>query len=187
MANLEWNSRGLLDPISEPLAMDRAPYKLTPDAVVMRFATTEERRRILRGWLSYRAELASIGIAQGFQWIDGSFMEDIETLEARPPGDIDVVTFYDLPPGQTQATLFAARPELFPVEEDEKAILRQQFGVDGVMSCLKASQRQLIRQLVFFYSLMSHRRDQTWKGFVQVELGDAAFDQAANDLIQQMG
>jgi hypothetical protein len=38
------------------------------------------------------------------------------------------------------------------------------------MSCLDAKQRLLVKQIVFWYSLWSHRRDQTWKGFVQVEL-----------------
>ncbi|MDA1231040.1 MAG: hypothetical protein O2856_09720 [Planctomycetota bacterium] len=30
----------------------------------------------------------------GFQWLDGSFLEDIELGDGRPPRDLDVVTVY---------------------------------------------------------------------------------------------
>jgi hypothetical protein len=167
---LSWNSRGLLNPISSPLGMRRAPYFVTLGDLVGRFAASVERCKILRGFLEYRAALHAIGITEGFQWIDGSFMEDIETLEGRPPGDIDVVTFYKIPQGETQDSLLQRNTALFPETKEEKENLKAMFRVDGTMSTLDTKQNLLIKQIVFWYSLWAHRRDQTWKGFVQIDL-----------------
>ena len=46
----------------------------------------------MAGFLDFRALLHSLGINTGFQWLDGSFMENVELLEQRAPKDIDVVT-----------------------------------------------------------------------------------------------
>lgn len=173
-----WNSKGLLDPISAPLAMNRAPYLVTPVQLVERFGHTWERRKILRGFFAYRAGLESLKIVKGFQWVDGSFVEEIEELEKRPPGDIDVVTFYELPEGETQKTILAKAPDYFPADETEKKVLRDKFSVDTMMSCLNVPSSRLVKQAVFFYSVWSHRRDFTWKGFVQVDL-NAEQDAAA--------
>jgi hypothetical protein len=70
-----------------------SPYVTTCTEIVRRFGISRERLVILRGLLDYRAALSSIGIVHGFQWIDGSFVEDCETIRQRPPGDVDVVTF----------------------------------------------------------------------------------------------
>jgi hypothetical protein len=66
---------------------------------VDRFSSSPERIAILHSLLQFREELYKSGITSGFQWLDGSFMENIETLESRPPNDMDVVTFYHLPIG----------------------------------------------------------------------------------------
>lgn len=65
--------------------------------VVMRFGTSGERRHVLQGWLAHRAALHHLGLVSGFQWIDGSFVEDVETLRGRAPNDVDVVSFVDAP------------------------------------------------------------------------------------------
>jgi len=167
-----WNSKGLLEPISAPLAMNRAPYLITALQLVERFGHTPERRAILRGYFDYRNALRGLGITTGFQWIDGSFVEEIEVTGPRAPRDIDVVTFYELPDGETQKTILAKAPEYFPVTDAEKQTLKNRFGVDTMMSCLNVSATRLIKQAVFFYSVWSHRRDYTWKGFVQIDLNE---------------
>jgi hypothetical protein len=60
--------------------------------VVLRFGNSPERIAILDGLLSYRLALTTAGMVDGFQWLDGSFTEDVETLQRRSPNDIDVVT-----------------------------------------------------------------------------------------------
>ncbi|WP_426763559.1 DUF6932 family protein [Hafnia paralvei] len=34
-----------------------------------------------------------MGLAEGFQWVDGSFTENVELIERRTPNDVDVVIF----------------------------------------------------------------------------------------------
>jgi len=152
--------------------MKRAPYVITALQLVERFGHTPERRKILRGFFNYRAKLRELKITEGFQWVDGSFVEEIEVLESRPPGDIDVVTFYRLPEGETQKTIFAKAPEYFPANEAEKQVLKDLFHVDTMMSSLDVTTPKAIKQGVFFYSIWAHRRDFTWKGFVQIDLDD---------------
>ncbi len=63
----------------------------------MRFSTSSARCKILEGLLDYRQAMHRIGLVSGFQWLDGSFLEDVETIEKREPRDIDVVTFFHTP------------------------------------------------------------------------------------------
>src|SRR5260370_40008152 len=91
----DWNALGLLPPIDPevPTSPERSPYPVSLKDLVMRFATTQERKAILIGFLNYRAILHRFGATEGFQWLDGSFMEEVEVLERRAPKDIDVVSF----------------------------------------------------------------------------------------------
>lgn len=52
-----WNPQGLLPPIDvvNPASVERSPYRVALLDVVAQFATSPERRQILRGWLGYRA------------------------------------------------------------------------------------------------------------------------------------
>lgn len=75
-----------------------SPYECIMQEVCERFATSSQRIGILRGFLALRQELWSLNL-RGFQWMDGSFVEDIEVQENRSPGDIDVVTFFDATDG----------------------------------------------------------------------------------------
>lgn len=96
----EWNEQGVLPPIrpgAGPTSADRAPYRVSLQQLVTRFAISPERAAILQGFLNYRAALHAAGIIVGFQWIGGSFVEDIETVEGRAPNDMDVVTLCAAP------------------------------------------------------------------------------------------
>src|SRR5437868_13267322 len=93
-----WTAEGVLPPIAvaEPTSTLRSPYVVRLSKVVLSFGTNPERRAILEGLIEYRAALHAAGLVRGFQWLDGSFLEQVELLESRPPNDIDVVTFYRL-------------------------------------------------------------------------------------------
>ena len=65
--------------------------------LVRHFGFSPERRRILRGLIAYRTALAAGGFTQGFQLIDGSFSEDCEGLRNRPPSDIDILSYLEMP------------------------------------------------------------------------------------------
>ncbi|BBE11076.1 hypothetical protein HH1059_14120 [Halorhodospira halochloris] len=102
-----WNHQGVLPPYvgSQTGSDGRSPYPTTLVEVLEHFGTSPERCKVLRGFLDYRQELYSIGVKQGFQWVNGSFAENVEILEERPPEDVDVVTFFAVPSGESQQTL----------------------------------------------------------------------------------
>jgi hypothetical protein len=110
-----WNADGLLPPKNEndPVSRFRSPYKTTMLEMMNELVASKDRMEIMRGFLKYRKELYKAGIINGFQWIDGSFAENIEILMGRSPNDIDIVTFYYLPNGITQKSLFDKEPLLF--------------------------------------------------------------------------
>lgn len=174
-----WDAHGVIPPIDvrNPTSTARSPYKVSLTDLILRFNTSSERQAILDGFLRYRDAWHSVGITAGFQWLDGSFLENIETLESRPPKDIDVVTFFHLPPGMTQAALYAANPSLF-----EKDKVKTAYHVDGFFQGLAAPSDRLVRSSVYWYSVWSHRRNYVWKGFLEVPLGPVD-DAAARALL----
>lgn len=170
-----WDSRGVLPPCNSvsPTSADRSPYRVSLHDAVMGFALTADRVKILKGLLGYRAALHAVGLVDGFQWLDGSFCENIEMLESRPPGDIDVVTFHAMPQGQTQMTLKQAAPSLFPFNPAERVALKAAYHVDAFTQSLGTKPELLVNRSAYWYSVWSHRRDQTWKGYVEVDLAPA--------------
>lgn len=149
-----------------------APYRVQVCEVVERFATSAERRAILSGWLRHRALLARLGFTDGFQWIDGSFVD----VMSREPRDIDVVTFFVRPAGVTTSTIreLATRYTDVFQRDDTKAA----YKVDPLFVDLSAARPDdLVRRAAYWYGLFSHQRDTfTWRGILQVSLdvsGDA--------------
>jgi hypothetical protein len=178
-----WNADGLLPPIqaSQPVGASRSPYPVSLLEVVQRYGSTTARRQILQGLLRYRQALQQIGLAHGFQWLDGSFCEHVESIENRAPRDIDVVTFYRLPVGSTQADLVRVNPDLFRQQQT-----KQEYAVDGYLVDLGSPAESLVASASYWYGVWSHRRDQRWKGFLQVELADPT-EAAAREWIARSG
>lgn len=167
------NEHGVLPPFSpaSPTSAHRSPYVVSLSSFIDRYATTPERKSILVGFMNFRSALHGVGLEKGFQWINGSFLEDIELIEGRPPADIDVVTFYYLPSGFTQQDLLNANPELFNHAEN-----KANFKVDAYFSELKlkkSSPEPLVQSVTYWYSMWSHRRDSLWKGYLHVDLASA--------------
>ncbi len=162
-----WTADGVLPPInvSQPASPQRSPYIVSLTDYVLRFGNTPERRSILDGYLRYRALLHDAGLLQGFQWLDGSFLEHIETTEGRAPNDLDVVTFYHLPRGASQRQLAAKAPGL-----TDHTLLKSTFRVDAYLVHLGMRPERLTGHSAYWYSMWSHRRSQLWKGYVQVDL-----------------
>jgi hypothetical protein len=183
-----WNNSGLLPPIRQNRPghdSDRSPYQVELHQVVERFAVTPDRIAILQGLFAYRKALHALGIEQGFQWLDGSFMEQVESLESRSPRDIDVVTFFRLPGGMDQRSLAARHMDLF-IPEQTKA----QYKVDAYPCILgEPTAGRHVRQIAYWYSMWSHRRNGMWKGFLQVDLAPHGDPPAckALELVQQEG
>ena len=159
-----WNACGVIPPINEasPTSIDRSPYIVSLGDFVLRFGITPERRRILNGLLQFRAEFHRLGLVHGFQWLNGSFLEQIELLENRPPRDVDIVTFVSI-------------PETFQPDEQDRQLfdhdwVKQRFIVDSYVVELDLPPAELIALSTYWYSLWSHRRSQVWKGYLQIAL-----------------
>ena len=150
-----------------------SPYPATPLEVVTTLGHTNERRVILQGWLRHRAELRAIGFERGFQWLDGSFVEQ------KTPKDLDMVTFLYRPTGivtpNQMAMLMRANLNLFGRPQVKAAFNLDFFGVD-----LNGSPENLVNVTRYWLGLFSHRRaDDVWKGMLQVRLEDPAEDSLA--------
>lgn len=175
----EWNEFGVLPPFMQSNAAQfgRSPYIVELNDFVLRYSTSQERKDILVGYLKFRKACHNAGIVDGFHWIDGSFTENIELVESRTPNDIDLVTFFKVPAGQTQETLFAAHPNLF-----DQGAIKTQLHIDSYWVCLNSETRFLIHNAAYWNSLWSHRRNATWKGYIQIDLSTMNED----DLIAEL-
>jgi len=133
----------------------------------------------LFGYLAHRAELHKMGMNKGFQWLDGSFTEDIEMLEHRPPRDIDVVTF--TPADDTFfATLGVDEINLLGGDRDK---LKKDFKIDFYVQSLSDPAESLVAMTTYWYSMWSHRRTGQWKGFLKVDLSSILDVDAENLLV----
>jgi hypothetical protein len=167
-----WNSYGVLPPVDStaPTSAERSPYAVSLSEFVLRFATSTKRQQVLAGYLRHRNRLHTAGLTTGFQWIDGSFLENIEVTESRDPNDVDVVTFFSLPVGSTQQQVVARAPDAFPITHAERLAFKSVFFVDPYFVSLGSRPPLLVQQSAYWYSMWSHRRDAIWKGYLQVNL-----------------
>jgi hypothetical protein len=149
---------------------DLTPYAATAVDVIERFATTNKRIGILRGWLEHRRSLRAAGFDKGFQWLDGSFVEDKE------PNDLDIVSFLRRPTDAATAALLGARmvahAGLF-----QREVVKADHQLDAFFVDIDGDPETLVDHTRYWLGLFSHRRtDAMWKGMVQVRLEE---DEAA--------
>ncbi len=175
-----WNHQHVLPLVlspSESLRRDnRAPYRATVLELIDRFAINAERMRILEGFLQYRSALRDKGIHGGFQWIGGSFVEDVEQIELRTPNDIDVVSFFY--PIDLNPNIYV---NLFDVKNT-----KANFHVDASGIRLGRPLTPEIVSLVgYWYGMWAHRRDGSPKGFVEVDLTPDLDSTASEELNQR--
>lgn len=180
----DWDAEGIIPPRDHecPASRERSPYRASLIDLVRRFGNTHSRRNLLSGLLDFRAELHRAGLTRGFQWIDGSFVEDVEKTRKRPPCDIDVVTFYYIPDEQTEASLKEKFPTLF-----NRAAVKEQYGIDSYPISLKQpaledTLEKIVERVTYWYSVWSHTCDMQWKGYVQVDLDDGQDTNARDEL-----
>jgi len=168
----DWDTYGVLPPIrpgENPASADRSPYRVSVLSLCRRFGESQKRRTILSGLIRLRGDLRLAGIDDGFQWADGSFMDDVEASRGRPPGDIDVVTFAPLGDKARQRQLVAEHPDLFLPQKAKAGFLVDHYLVatDVAFDADQAA------HVSYWYSMWSHRReDRRWKGFVQLSLAE---------------
>jgi hypothetical protein len=136
---------------------------------VLRYGDTATRRTLLTGLLDLRADLHDAGLQEGFQWVDGSFVENTMQRSRHEPNDIDVVTWFSLPDKLTQVTLANDNPSLF-----DQVTNKQKYGLDAYFTVLDgANILSLVKKIVYWHSLWSHDRTRQWKGYLEIDLSDA--------------
>lgn len=153
-----------------------SPYLSTIEEFVDRFSTSAARKALLLRLLDFRAELYRLGI-DGFQWLDGSFVENIEMQAQRDPKDIDAVTFVRKPPDGSDFERIARENGIwFPRQ------VKNTYGIDNFWVHLALRPDNLVKVATFWHGLFTHRRsDQLWKGMVTVSI----FDKGADDRARQ--
>ena len=148
------------------------------------FGTTSHRRQLLRNLIAYRTLLAGAGYVSGIQFIDGSFVENIEAFGQREPSDIDVFSVLSVPlryltdPHAWQTIGYP----FWRTEIIDRVRNKQRFKLDTYAVLLEERQAQptnLVRDIIYWYGLFSHQRDTfAWKGFAALTL-DPAGDRTA--------
>lgn len=144
---------------------DVSPYPCSTLELCKRFATTPERITILQGLLSFRAQLHTHGLHQGYQWLDGSFMEDVETRENRAPRDLDVLTIYWGYDPSFQQAFVAGFPDFVDRSACKANFKLDHFAVDAGFSPIVT-----VEHIRYWIQLFTHNRDGVWKGMVQIKL-----------------
>jgi hypothetical protein len=156
--------------VTDPANM--SPYRVTSLEVAERLRTSPERAAILLGWLDLRADLRRLSLAGGFQWLDGSFLEDVEKIRGVPPNDLDAVTFFQAPTGLVD-------PALAAVITNHTAT-KSRYRVDHYLVPLADRPERLVDQTRFWFGLFSHQKaTAVWKGMLQVDLMTDAVDTVA--------
>lgn len=177
-----FNIDGVIPPFIGPhgpggLAEDLSPYEANSVEVVRNFSTTQRRCQILQGWLDHRSALRAIGIAAGFQWLDGSF------VESKDPNDLDLVTFFRRPiPAITT-------PQIIQLATQNATLFRRRdvratYSLDAMFVDLDGTLDVIVDQARYWVGLFSHRRnDFLWKGMIKVSLVDNGSDAQASAVL----
>lgn len=158
-----------------------APYEASMLEVVQRFATSLERVALLRGLLSYRDAMRAIGAVDGYQWLNGSFVEGVEAIRSRPPADIDLVTFSRLPGDKlAKKRIASGNAKLFAPDRSKR-----DFQCDAYFVDLDKKPENLIDDTRYWFGLFSHQRGTwLWKGVLKVAM--LSDDKAALTLLDQI-
>ncbi|RYY85559.1 MAG: hypothetical protein EOO15_16690 [Chitinophagaceae bacterium] len=155
-----------------------SPYLCNVFEVCKHFSTSSQRVKILKHFIAFRQRITTLNVVNGFQWLDGSFIEDIETSEGRDPNDLDLVTFYG---GLSPHDDLAIRSS-FP-EFSDPVLSKNNFFLDHYAVDYSYNPDVTVEQTRYWLQLFTHNRRGVWKGIIKVSLNTPAEDiQAMNFL-----
>ncbi|MBL1148258.1 MAG: hypothetical protein HND56_01485 [Pseudomonadota bacterium] len=174
-----FNESGLIPPfLGEDATTIQSPYKTTIQDLVTCFAISAERISILIGFLELRKVLNKCGINNGFMWVDGSFCENIELIQNRPPNDIDIIAFLHLPDeyvnnsNELLTNLLDNGLVVLDVDGNPTlADLKEKYHCDFYTQELNSPPEMLIDRASYWVQLFSHqRKTHQRKGMLQVPI-----------------
>ncbi|WP_054004792.1 DUF6932 family protein [Cypionkella psychrotolerans] len=151
----------------------RSPYSASIFEVVERFCTSPHRAKLLTGLNEYRKHLHQGGFISGTQWVDGSFVKNVELTLKRDPKDIDIITLFNRPiKYQVQPTKWDSDYEThlhgayFHTKRMKPIYLCDTYGID-----LDVGQMSLIRDTTYWMGLFTDIRGSfNKKGIVEIPL-----------------
>lgn len=144
---------------------DQSPYRCEILEFCQRFATSAERKEILKGFIQFRIDCNAYGI-KGIQWIDGSFVENVEISESRNPRDIDVVSLILLHDSTEEARIMG-----FP-EFVNSVLSKSKYHVDHYPMVINDHPSRVIAYTKYWISLFCHNRKGVWKGMLEIPIYD---------------
>lgn len=156
-----------------------SPYSCTILELCHKFSTSKERIEILKGLINFRKRMNDVGIIKGFQWIDGSFLENIEVTESRSPNDLDIVTFYGGLTPSEQSNIRATFPEFA-----NPAIAKKTFKLDHYPVDYSYQPDVTVEMTRYWIQLFTHNRNSIWKGILRLSINTPIDDQHALDYLK---
>lgn len=161
---------------------DLSPYLCSTLELCQTFGTSKERVLILRGLLEFRQRMTNFGITQGFQWLDGSFTENIEKSEKRPPNDLDLVTFFG------GLTIDAQKDiKVNFIEFTNATVAKGNYKLDHYPVDYSYSPDVTVEMTRYWIQLFTHNRLGVWKGILRLELNTTDTDKLALEYLNATG
>lgn len=156
-----------------------SPYRSDILEFCQYFAKSPERIAILKGYVEFRLKCLKYGVQCGYQWIDGSFVENVEISQNRAPHDIDVVTMFALQDVNQQMVI----ANNFPAFVNPR-LSKEQYMVDHYPCLVNVKPFGTIESVKYWNQLFGHNRAGVWKGMVELPLynNDVMDNQALNYL-----
>lgn len=161
--------------------MGNSPYKLDIFDFTQFFGTSKKRIELIRNLILFRLELTQNTDLKGHQWIDGSFVENIEKSEGRDPNDIDVVTFYSGANEKDISFIFNEFKEFYNNKES-----KTNYNIDHYCLDVTADPFYVLEYVRYWTQLFSHNRNRIWKGIVQLELCTPNSDKKTLDYLNTL-
>ena len=157
---------------------NQSPFKTDIMELCQHFATSKARVDILKGYVEFRMQCVVCGIT-GFQWIDGSFVENVEMRESRDPHDIDVISFIF---NVTPVTIDNIKNKFTEFVDPRQSKYR--YSVDHYVVQADSDPMTTINGVKYWNQLFGHNRNGVWKGMLQLPLSndDSLDTQALNFL-----
>lgn len=158
-----------------------SPYQCTILELCHKFSTSPERIEILKGLIIFRQKMLANGLIMGFQWLDGSFLENIEVSERRTPRDLDIVTFFGGLTPTNQATIRATFPEFA-----NPVLAKATYKLDHYPVDYSYSPDVTVEMTRYWIQLFTHNRHSVWKGILRLSLNTPIDDQHALDYLNSI-
>jgi hypothetical protein len=175
-----FTASGVLPPYtgsSPTRSANRAPYKTNIQELCSRFGTSTRRVAILESFIEYRGILNRLGFVNGFQWCDGSFVED------KDPSDMDVVTFTHRP-AQAQTTVQLRQLMQQNLNLFNPRLTKQNYHCEVFFVDFGLAPDVIVSRTHYWFGLFSHRRvTAEWKGLVEIPLHSPTDDRDAGTIL----